>query len=311
MNIKLTMISRKKRRSKMIHTRNCRTWLAFVPVILALALLAGCVAKTANLWGDPKTGLILQYRMPENQVLKYQGSSGMTMDMEVMGQAMEIEADETLAFTVKSKGLKENNYHLQVTIDSISMKITTPQGDLVPDLSPVEGKSFDMIFSPIGEEKDLSSAESIEYEVEPGTITNIASKFQAVFPDFAGRPLKIGDTWTTRTAITENSNKSESLIMLELLNTLEGFETVDGMECVRIKAEFTGTVEGKSEPEPGVELDLEGEIKGTDIWYFAYKEGIFIKTVSNGTADVTATASAQGVTIPMKRKFSGEMVLLK
>jgi len=295
----------------MIHTRNCRTWMAFVPVILAIALLAGCAAKTANLWGDPKTGLILQYRMPENQVLKYQGSGGMTMDMEVMGQTMEIEADETLAFTVKSKGLKENNYHLQVTIDSISMKITTPQGDLVPDLSPVEGKSFDMIFSPIGEEKDLSGAESIEYEVEPGTITNIASKFQAVFPDFAGRPLKIGDTWTTRAAITENSNKSESLIMLELLNTLEGFETVDGMECVRIKAEFTGTVEGKSEPEPGVELDLEGEVKGTDIWYFAYKEGIFIKTVSNGTADIIATASAQGISIPMKREFNSEMVLIK
>jgi len=295
----------------MIHTRNCRTWMAFVPVILAIALLAGCAAKTANLWGDPKTGLILQYRMPENQVLKYQGSGGMTMDMEVMGQTMEIEADETLAFTVKSKGLEENNYHLQVTIDSISMKIATPQGDLVPDLSPVEGKSFDMTFSPIGEEKDLSGAESIEYEVEPGTITNIASKFQAVFPDFAGRPVKIGDAWTTRAAITENSNKSESLIKLELLNTLEGFETVDGMECVRIKAEFTGTIEGKSEPEPGVELVLEGEVKGTDIWYFAYKEGIFVKTVSNGTADIIATASVQGISIPMKREFNSEMVLIK
>jgi len=295
----------------MIHKRNFRIWLAFVPVILAIALLAGCAAKTANLWGDPKTGLILQYRMPENQVLKYQGSGGMTMDMEVMGQTMEIEADETLAFTVKSKGLEENNYHLQVTIDSISMKIATPQGDLVPDLSPVEGKSFDMTFSPIGEEKDLSGAESIEYEVEPGTITNIASKFQAVFPDFAGRPVKIGDAWTTRAAITENSNKSESLIKLELLNTLEGFETVDGMECVRIKAEFTGTIEGKSEPEPGVELVLEGEVKGTDIWYFAYKEGIFVKTVSNGTADIIATASVQGISIPMKREFNSEMVLIK
>ena len=295
----------------MIHKRNFRIWLAFVPVILAIALLAGCAAKTANLWGDPKTGLILQYRMPENQVLKYQGSGGMTLDFEVMGQAMEVEADETLAFTVKSKGLEENNYHLQVTIDSISMKIATPQGDLVPDLSPVEGKSFDMTFSPIGEEKDLSGAESIEYEVEPGTITNIASKFQAVFPDFAGRPVKIGDAWTTRAAITENSNKSESLIKLELLNTLEGFETVDGMECVRIKAEFTGTIEGKSEPEPGVELVLEGEVKGTDIWYFAYKEGIFVKTVSNGTADIIATASVQGISIPMKREFNSEMVLIK
>lgn len=295
----------------MIHKRNYKRWLAVVPVVLAIALLAGCAAKTANLWGDPKTGLILQYQMPEDRVLKYQSSGGMTMDLEIMGQAMEIGADETLAFTVKSKGQKEDNYQLQVTIDSMSMKITTPQGDLVADTSPVEGESFDMTFSPVGEEKDLSGAESIQYEVEPGSIYNIASKFQAVFPDFAGRPVKIGDTWTTRMAITENTNKSESLIKLEVLNTLEGFETVDGMECVRIKAEFTGTIEGKSEPEPGVELVSEGDVKGTDIWYFAYKEGIFVKTVTNGTADVTATATAQGITIPMKRVFQNELKLVK
>jgi len=139
----------------------------------------------------------------------------------------------------------------------------------------------------------------------------MASKFQAVFPDFAGRPVKIGDTWTTKAEIKEGTNRSETLINLDILNTLEGFETVDGMECVRIKAEFTGTVEGKSEPEPGVELVSEGEVKGTDIWYFAYKEGIFVKIVTNGIGDVIATATAQGISIPMKRKYNGEMVLVK
>jgi hypothetical protein len=295
----------------MIRKRNDQKWLAAVPVVLAIAMLAGCAVKTANLWGDPKTGLILQYQMPEDRVLKYQSSGGMTMDMEVMGQAVEIEADETLAFTVKSKGQKEDNYQLQVTIDSMIMKFTAPQRDIAPDMSPVKGQSFDMKLSPIGEEKDLSSAESIQYEVEPGTVYNIASKFQAVFPDFAGRPVKIGDTWTTRAAIKEGTNRSETLINLDILNTLEGFETVDGRECVRIKSEFTGTIEGKSEPEPGVELVSEGEVKGTDILYFAYKEGILVKTLTSGMGDVTATATAQGVTIPMKRAFKNELKLVK
>ena len=55
----------------MIHKRNYRTWLAVVPVVLAITFLAGCAVKTANLWGDPNTGLILQYQMPEDRVLKY------------------------------------------------------------------------------------------------------------------------------------------------------------------------------------------------------------------------------------------------
>jgi hypothetical protein len=36
----------------MIRKRNYRTWLACMPVILAVAMLAGCAVKTANLWGD-------------------------------------------------------------------------------------------------------------------------------------------------------------------------------------------------------------------------------------------------------------------
>jgi hypothetical protein len=295
----------------MIHKQTSKSWLVGVPVMLALFILAGCAARTVKPWGDPQTGLILQYRMPENQVLKYLSSGEMTMDMEVMGQAMEVKADETLAFTIKPKGMKENNYLLQVTIDSMSASISAPQGELVPDMSSVQGKSFDMTFSPIGEELDVSGAESIQYETEPGNISSMAPKFQAVFPDLAGRPVKIGDTWTTKATVTETSSKGESVISIESLNTLEGFEIVDGLECVRIKAEFTGTIEGKSEPEPGVELESEGDFKGAETWYFAYKEGIYVKTISSGTVEMTATAAAQGITIPMKRVFNNEMKLVK
>ena len=295
----------------MIYKQTSKSWLLCVPVMLILFILAGCAAKAVKPWGDPQTGLILQYRMPENQVLKYQSSGEMTMDMEIMGQAMEIKADETLAFTIKPKGLKENNYLLQVTIDSMSASISTPQSELVPDTRSVPGKSFDMTLSPIGKELDVSGAESIQYEVEPGNISNLAPKFQAVFPDVAGRPVKVGDTWTTTAVITETSSRGEAVISIESLNTLEGFETVDGLECVRIKAEFTGTIEGKSEPEPGVQLESEGDFKGTETWYFAYKEGIYVKTLSSGTSDMTATAAAQGITIPIKRVFKSELKLTK
>lgn len=295
----------------MIQKQTSKSWLVCVPVALALFILAGCAARTFKPWGDPQTGLILQYRMPENQVLKYQSSGEMTMDMEVMGQAMEVKADETLAFTIKSKGMKENNYLLQVTIDSMSTSISTAQGELVPDTSSVPGKSFDMTFSPLGDELDVSGAESIQYESEPGNISNMAPKFQAVFPNLAGRPVKIGDTWTTKDVVTETSSKGEAVISVESLNTLEGFDIVDGLECVRIKAEFTGTIEGKSEPEPGVQLESEGDFKGTETWFFAYKEGIYVKTISSGTAEMTATAAAQGITIPIKRVFKNELKLVK
>jgi len=294
----------------MIRKQTFKTWLVFVPVIVAICILAGCAVKR-NPWGDPKTGLILQYQMPENQVLKYQMVVEQTQNIEVMGQSVDTESDMISAFLVKSKGLKENNYQLGVTIDSISLNITSPQGDLSPDMSAVIGKSFDMTLSPLGKELDLSGAESIKYDLGPAGKRSVKSNFQALFPDLAGRPVKIGDTWTSKDTITEQSGNVEIHINLENVNTLEGFETVNGLECAKITATVTGILEGIGE-QMGMDLTFDGEIEGTDTWYFAYKEGIFVKMITKAFTEGTIIASGpQDMTIPMKQEIKMEIELIK
>jgi hypothetical protein len=47
-------------------------------------------------------------------------------------------------------------------------------------------------------------------------------------------------------------------------------------------------------------------------WYFAYKEGIFVKMISNGSAEGTITVSGpQNMSIPMTREVKGEIKLVK
>lgn len=294
----------------MISNQKFQTWMAVLPVFLVIFMLAGCAAKTAKVWGDPQTGLILKYRMAEDQVLKYQASSDFKMKLEVMGQKMEIDGKEAYAFSVEAKGLKEDNHKLGVTIDSMSISLTTPQGELNADMSGVEGKGFDMVLSPLGEEMDMSGAESLKYELEPGNVYNVKSKFQLIFPDLAGRPLKLGDTWKSKGALDEKTSKGFMTITFDSLNTLEGFETVDGLECVKITSESVGVLKGKSQPQPGVDLVSEGKINGTDIWYFAYKEGMLVKVITKGTGETTAKGP-QNITIPMTRQFEGEVKLIK
>jgi len=216
----------------------------FSPIILTICILAGCAAKLP-IWGNPQTALILQYRMAEDQVLKYKLTIEQTQDVEVMGQQMKTETKGEIAFTAKSKGLKENNQQLGITIDSMIISINSPQGELAPDMSSVEGKSFDMTISMLGKELDLSGAESIQYDLGQAGKRDLASNFQAMFPDLAGKPVKIGDTWTSKDAITEKVGTGEIKISLESLNTLGGFETVDGLECAKITVEITGTLEGE------------------------------------------------------------------
>ncbi|NIM57397.1 MAG: hypothetical protein GTO16_00425 [Candidatus Aminicenantes bacterium] len=294
----------------MFHKKTFITWLVFLPVILALTILAGCAAKLP-IWGDPQTGLILKYRMAENQLLKYQLTIEQTQDIEVMGQQMKTETKGEIAFTAKSKGLKENNQQLGITIDSMIININSPQGEISPDMSSVEGKSFDMTMTTLGKELDLSGAESIQYDLGQAGTRDVGSNFQAVFPDLADRPVKVGDTWTSKDTINEKIGSGGIEISLESLNTLDGFEVVDGLECARITTKITGTLEGGGN-QGGANLAFKGNIEGTETWHFAYKEGIFVKQKADiftkGTVNVRGP---QEMSIPLGQNMKIEVKLIK
>ena len=280
------------------------------PVFLAVCMLAGCAAKTAPVYGDPQTGVILQYRMPEGQVLKYDSWGETHQVSDVMGQTNEMDISSSNAFTVKSNGQEENNHQLTITIDGMSLKIQSTQAELEPDMSTVIGKSFDMVFSSLGKEVELIGADAIEYDLGPEGTRNVSSGFQDIFPNLADRPVKIGDTWPDESTITDKSEGGEAIIYFSGINTVVGFETVDGLECVKITGEGTGTIESKGE-QGGMELVTTGEIKGTATWFFAYKEGIFIKQINEGTVEGTVDVPSQGLQIPFSREMTSEIKLVK
>ena len=286
-----------------------QTQLSFVVICLIAVVTVGCAAKK-ELWGDPEKGLILAYRFPENQALKYEMSSENIQKMEVMGQPIEIKSDKTYVFSVESKELKEDNYKLGITIDSMKSHVVTPQGELSPDMSNVIGKSFDMALSPLGKEVDLSGSESIQWELA-GEKHSITPDFQTIFPDLADRPVKIGDSWESKDTISIKEASSEVRISLEGMNTLVGYETMNGVECARITTEFTGTVDGKGKQQ-GIDLVTEGEVKGTDTWYFGYKDGLLVKLISSGVAEAMITGSGpQNITIPMTQEIKVETTLAR
>ncbi len=294
----------------MVRKQTFQTRLVLVLNILAIAISAGCAAQRP-FWGDPETGLILQYLMPENQVLKYQTLMESTQNMEIRGHQVEAKSNQTSVFSVTSKGQKGDNHQLTITIESMNTNITSPQGELSLDMSSVIGKSFDMTLSFLGKELDLSGAEAIQYDMGPGGKRSIAPIFQTIFPDLAGRPVRIGDTWTTTDTMTEKISNVDVNLNFDSLNTLEGFETVNGLECVKITAAVTGTLEGEGK-EGNVDLTFVGNIEGSGTWYFAYKKGLFVKYIFQGFAKATATVTGpRNMTIPITQKSKIETKLIK
>ena len=284
-----------------------KTVLAAAAVLLILASGALEATPPKSAAAAPAT-VVLEYKMPAGRALTYQGKSEESQVMEVQGQSMNTETNSTSTFTFKPKGLKDKNFLVGVTIDDMGTTVTnSAQGDLSPDMSQIKGKSFDMVLSQLGTEVDVTGAEAITYDMA-GESRSIASGFKTFFPDLPGKPVQIGDTWPS-TATTEEKTGSMAIkVDLQFVNTLEGFETIDGMECARIAAQVTGTISGSGN-QGGMDLAFSGTSKGKDLWYFAVKEGIFVKQTNESTSDMSIDVAAAGMTIPMTMTSKSEVKL--
>jgi len=191
------------------------------------------------------------------------------------------------------------------------MFVRSPMMNISADVSGILGKRFKMDLSDKGEELDLSGAEPIKYSIAQAGSRSIALHFQEFFPDLPGKKIKIGDTWSETDTITEVSENEEVIMILESNNTFEGIENIGGYECVKIVSQLSGSREG-SQSAQGITLTSEGDVEGVITWYFAYKEGIFVKSAMESTSPSTvSTSGAQTFTFPMNLKISSVVELLK
>ena len=284
----------------------CGAWLVFAVALLAVALITGCAGK------KPKPEVAFwEYGMPEGKTLEYQKSEEVKQTMEVMGQPMEMGFYKNMGFSIAPKGREKNIYQIEVTVNSMDAGASTPQGDFTADTEPTIGKSFHMSLSYLGKEVAVSGADEIMYGLGPQGERSIGPDFAAFFPDLPGRPIKIGDTWTSQDTIPASEGGAELLVISENLNTLEGFETINGMKCVKVTAVVTGSLTGEGE-QMGAPLTFSGTMEGTETWYFAHEDGIFVKS----SARIATTASVevggpQQMTIPMTMNMTMETELIK
>jgi hypothetical protein len=286
-----------------------RSIISFVSIAVIL-LIVSCASKKP-FWGDSKSGLILEYRMPEGQALKYQNTMNVVQTMDMMGQEVQNVSNMDLTFSTKSKGIKNNLHMLGVTIDGLNLSVESPQGNFDPDMSTMIGKSFDMDLSFLGKESNLEGAKKIKYTLGPEGDRDLHSSFQTIFPNLAGKPLKIGDTFTTRDTLNVDEGGISLQMVFENSNTLAGFETVSGYECVKVTAKVKGTMKGSGN-QGGADLELEGDIEADEMWFFAYKKGLLIKQNSNSLVESTILVTGpQEMTFPMTMEMKFELNLLK
>lgn len=286
------------------------TRVLLLQLVLITTMLAGCAAKK-NIWGDPKTGLTLEYRMPDKGKIQYDLNSEYVQAMEVMGQKVDVAAKGQNLFSMENSGFEDGSYKLNVTIDTAFIHIESPGGKLDPSMDGVIGKQFNYRVTPLGKEVDYSEAENLKYKLGDTEELNIASDFMTLFPDLPESPVKVGDTWNSIDTTYEKGTSGYLEIVTKNNNMVQGIETYQGYQCVKIHTTFSGLMNGSGKMQ-GINTATTGSVEGEGDWYFAYKEGLFIMISTSGQAKSTTEAIGEGreIIIPGTRDFKviAEMV---
>ena len=285
--------------------------LAFLAVgIAAAGFLAGAFAQTTlPIAATSAEKILLLYKMPAGQVLRYRGTGETREIRDQMGRTVEFVASAVSTDAFLAKGEKDGHFLLGVTVEDRVASLSGDMGNYSTDFKPVLGKSFDMVLSPLGVEVDVTGAESLTFE-QAGVKRDLAAGFKIFFPDLPDKPVGVGDTWPSSYTIETKEGPVTSRMEMKIINSFDGFETVDGLECARITSMVSGVISGQGN-QGGAELLFKGETKGTDVWRFAPKEGLYVGSTSELVSEITLTINgAQALTIPITQKRKGEIRLI-
>ncbi len=281
--------------------------------MLISGLSMGCAAKKP-FRGDAKSGYILSYRPAQADIWTYESKANQKTNMEQMGQAMETTVDTHLRFTMKSfRPDNEKKLRAAVVVDSLHLVGNAMGREMTPDLSGFIGKSFDLIFTKAGKELEMPGADSITVNLGmmAGGKQSIKSFFRNVLPDLPDQPIKVGDSWTKLDTSDVSQAGLHIQVISETRNTVESVEQVMGYDCLKIASKSKGTMEGEGQ-QMGADLNFEGELEGSGIWYFAFKEGLFVKSNLEGFMEGTIVVSGPAnMTMPINQESRSEVVLVK
>jgi hypothetical protein len=279
---------------------------------LVLILLSIIIFSTAFVTDNggmaaSKKPVKLVYKQAVGKTISYTSSTSITQSMDINGQTVNNYVKNDLGFKVKMIEKQGVNLKLEITIDSLGMKIETMQGSAGSKMKDVEGKSFNMVISPFGKVMDISEAEKIEYKVEGQGDANLSQTFVNIFPDLPEKAVKPGATWTKNDTITTKSAASKTKQSIQSVYKFEGYEIIDGINCAKVTSTVTGTMETNTQ-NMGMDIYISGPLQGEVVLYFAVKEGYFlkqeVKSKMTGTVEISG---AQSMTFPITMDSANKM----
>jgi hypothetical protein len=235
----------------------------------------------------------LVYNFPAGRPVHYVSNDKITQLMDIEGQQMQVYIQSMLGCSVASKGMKDNNLQLEITIDSLSQSINSPQGTSGGDIPDASGKTFTIVLAPSGEELS-SGAEQVKLNLPGSGQTSMVQFFNKFFPVMPKGNVKPGYAWPSTDTISFKTESSSITQVVRSQNTFAEYEDFMGVQCAKITSVLEGTSLIKNQTSE-VDMTMNVSFSGSGTTYFAPSAGYFLQHNTSlkmkGTVDMLVPVS--------------------
>lgn len=254
-------------------------------------------------------GYKLKYSYNQGDTYRYENSTKLANNMEVMGQEMKTSTDISLSTKFNVESVQSNgNMALISSIDSGKVTANSPMGNNTMSLDMLADKKMRLIVSEKGK---VITREEID-TVEAAAVTGMANREVVYFLHFPENNVKIGETWTSLDTNTVTAMGGKMLNIINSTCTLTGKENKLGYDCLKI--DYTGDVKNEGNiAAMGQSLFIEGTGKVTGAFYFEPDRGIIIQSESVVDMEMTLATSGeqQNMIIPMTQRVESTLTIVK
>lgn len=291
-------------------TLNFKNLVISVLMLLILGISSSIYSQAKTKKSADNSGVKLEYNYPEGRTFKYVTDSKIVQDMDVNGQSMLVNVSMYMGCRVKAAGKLSGNLVLEITIDSMAQNIDSPQGTAGGPIMDVSGKAFNMVISPAGKTIDLTEASKIVYTIEGSGENTLTQAFLNYFPTLPKKGVNAGDTWVTNDTIDSKTPTNTMWMPVESNFKFEGIENLDGIDCARITAVLSGSRKMITQAQ-GMEIHTSGPYTGTQILYFAVKDGYLVKDIITTKMTGTIEIPDQNLSFPVVMNVSATNQMVK
>lgn len=172
-----------------------------------------------------------------------------------------------------------------------------------PDFSELVGRRVKVLLSPTGVLSDFKGFDDLPEITIPGADQPMGelryvNDALSLFPRLSGAPVTLGGSWTDVVQYDEAVGDVTLPLTVNYTYTVVEETTFDGYDCLKIEGKYKISMSGPLMVD-GLDLELNLAGTGTDIVYFAWQEGMFLRSESHAILKGSADNEDMGVAIPM------------